>query len=207
MNATERLVERYFQLCHHCFTLTDIKVENGNNRQFDLLAYQPSSKQYVHVEISVTHDLGWTATLDQLAFSIEKKFFGAPSPRPGGGPRTDAARGKSYQSQIAAMYTRYGAAWPDVQRVWCLWHYASDAEALIDWQGQLSALHPEIHPNRFKVLSFRDEVLPRLSQVVGSHHHEDDLLRVLSLQQIRLNQVSPTSTATPATANPFSFSI
>ena len=205
MNATERLVEQYFRQCHQCFTLTDVKVENGNNRQLDLLAYRPSSQQYLHVEISVTHDLRWTGTLDDLVSRMEKKFFGAPSPRPGGGARTDAARGKTYQPQLAAMYTRYGATWANVLRVWCLWHYTPDPDLLTAWQQKLSTLHPEVAADRFRVLSFRDEVLPRLSTAVGSKHHEDELLRVLSLQEMRLQQIGSANTHGEANPHTFSF--
>lgn len=38
MNAAEHLVELYYRQ-KGCFTITDIKIENGNNRQMDLLAY------------------------------------------------------------------------------------------------------------------------------------------------------------------------
>jgi hypothetical protein len=38
MNTVERIVESYFRLCRCCFTYSDVKVVDGNNRQLDILA-------------------------------------------------------------------------------------------------------------------------------------------------------------------------
>ena len=39
----ERIVESYFRIERKCFTITDIKIPKGNNRQIDILAYSLKS--------------------------------------------------------------------------------------------------------------------------------------------------------------------
>ena len=66
MNAAEHIVESYFRLCRHCFTRTDQKVPQGNNRQFDVLAYNVKDKVPYHIEVSVTHQENWCPTIEEL---------------------------------------------------------------------------------------------------------------------------------------------
>jgi len=83
MNTTEHLVEIYYRQKGH-FTVTDIKVDKGNNRQFDLLTFDSISKEFCHVEISVTHTLNWIRPLDSISEEVRFKFFGKPkNKRPG----------------------------------------------------------------------------------------------------------------------------
>lgn len=78
MNPTEHLVELYYRNCRNSFTYTDFKVQGGNNRQFDLLAFNKVTNTLRHVEISVTHSTGWTSNLESLKNEIRFKFFGIP---------------------------------------------------------------------------------------------------------------------------------
>ncbi|GAB3995131.1 hypothetical protein GCM10028807_34470 [Spirosoma daeguense] len=54
MNTAEHLVEIYYRQAG-CFTMSDIKVISGNNRQLDLLAINIKTKKYYHIEVSVAH--------------------------------------------------------------------------------------------------------------------------------------------------------
>ena len=98
MNAVEHIVECYFRYVRGCFTMTDVKVPGGNNRQCDLLAYDAKNRKQYHVESSVTHDKTWAPSLDQLRDIFDKKFKGEPSKRQGA--NTDYAKGKSYFPSI-----------------------------------------------------------------------------------------------------------
>lgn len=44
MNTAERIVESYFRHCRRCLTIPDVKIAGGNNRQIDLLAWQPKTR-------------------------------------------------------------------------------------------------------------------------------------------------------------------
>ena len=90
MNTAEHIVESYFRLCRGCFTITDRKVKNGNNRQLDILAYNVKEKLQFHIEVGVTHRLNWAPTREDLRLYFEHKFFGAPPKRESkGGAATD----------------------------------------------------------------------------------------------------------------------
>ena len=65
MTTTERIVESYYRLIKSCFTMADVKVKDGNNRQFDLLAYCLRDGKQYHVEITVMHG-EWGNTLAQV---------------------------------------------------------------------------------------------------------------------------------------------
>jgi len=45
MNTAEHRVESYFRLCRKCFTIVDLKVPRGNNRQLDILAHNVKEQQ------------------------------------------------------------------------------------------------------------------------------------------------------------------
>jgi hypothetical protein len=77
MNAAEHIVDAYFRLCRKCFTLSDLKVESGNNRLFDLLAHDLANGESFHIEVGGTHRPNWCPTITQLEERFEKKFFGA----------------------------------------------------------------------------------------------------------------------------------
>ena len=71
--------------------MADIKVINGNNRQIDLLAYNPKTTEQYHVEVSVTHRENWCPTHIELIAEFDKKYFGVPAKREG--KNTDYALG------------------------------------------------------------------------------------------------------------------
>ena len=66
MNATEHLVELYYRQRNN-LTFTDFKVEGGNNRQFDVLAYHKPTDKLRHIEVSVTH---WMSKINYDACEI-----------------------------------------------------------------------------------------------------------------------------------------
>ena len=74
MNAVEHIVESYFRYCRNCFTMVDVKIIGGNNRQCDLLAFNLATQEQFHVESSVTHDLNWLPSEDTLRETFDKKF-------------------------------------------------------------------------------------------------------------------------------------
>jgi len=94
MNTTEKIVESYFRLCRDCFTIADLKVRKGNNRQIDLLAVNLKTEDQYHVEVSVTHCVNWCPDMEKLRSEFDKKYFGAPTEREG--KNTDYAKGKNY---------------------------------------------------------------------------------------------------------------
>ena len=180
MNATERLVETYYRQ-KGFFTATDIKVENGNNRQFDLLAFDSNNKKYYHIEISVTHSLGWVRKLSNISDEIKFKFFGVPKNKRPGNLKTDFAKGKKYLDQINNAYRKFGINPDDVIRVWCTWTLCeSDLADLLTWK-ESTAKEYGLQPNHFEVLLFRDEVLKTLLENIGTSNYDDELLRTLSL--------------------------
>jgi len=102
MNTTEKIVESYFRLCRKCFTIPDVKVIKGNNRQIDLLVFRVLTSEQFHVEVSVTHCRNWCPTAEELITEFDKKFFGVP-PRKNRS-NTDYARGVTYKENIYQTY-------------------------------------------------------------------------------------------------------
>lgn len=179
MNTTEKIVESYFRLCRDCFTMADLKVINGNNRQIDLLAISPKTDEQYHVEVSVTHQENWCPTPDDLFAEFEKKYFGAPAKREG--KNTDYALGKTYEKQIYETYKSVGLNPRKIKRVWVCWTVV-EADNI---EGQLTAYCRKrgINKKALEILSFRDVVIPSLLGKVATSNYEDDVLRTLSLLQ------------------------
>ena len=184
MNATERLVEQYFRLHHHCLTVSDLKIPNAEGRQIDLLVIKPGKPTtYLHVEVSVT----FTAHNPKLGKTLHDhfahKFFGGPPLRR---ERVSPKPPPDVVKQLKDIYKLYGAEWTNVQRVWCLWKYNSAHVAKL--QSDLADSHPDISADKFRVLSFRDEVMPKLAGSLGTSHHEDDLVRLASLYEAKAQE-------------------
>lgn len=180
MNTTEHLVEIYFRQ-QGCFTVSDVKVENGNNRQFDLLAFNQNTRLSYHIEVSVVHGERWAPSLDEIKAKIWQKFFGEPENTRPGNPNTDFSKGKTYLGSIKATYQKFGIDYDEVKRVWCTWCLNDvNKQEVEDWKESL-ALKYKINKDKFEILSFRDEVLPQLIKNVGTAYYEDELLRMLSL--------------------------
>ena len=119
MNTAEKVVESYFRLCRKCFTLSDVKVIGGNNRQIDLLAYRVGKGEQYHAETSVTHCQNWCPDAEELMDNFDRKFFGIPPKREGS--KTDHAKGKIYYKNICETYREHGLNPDKIQRVWGCW--------------------------------------------------------------------------------------
>jgi hypothetical protein len=180
MNPTEHLVELYYRNCKKSFTYTDFKVEGGNNRQLDLLAYNKVADSLRHVEISVTHSTRWTANLESLKNEIRFKFFGIPKNKRPNNPKTDFNKGKTYKSQIEMAYNQFGFDWQEVIRVWCLWFHPTDQIIINNWKRELSEEF-NLPMEKFEILSLRDEVLPNLMNSIGTSNYDNHILRTISL--------------------------
>jgi len=187
MNTTEHLVELYYRLCHKNFTYTDFKIEGGNNRQFDVLAYSKMTNELRHIEVSVTHSTRWTADLENLKHDIRFKFFGIPKNKRPDNPNTDFNKGKTYRPQIVNAYRQFGFEWDEVIRVWCLWYHPNEPNVINSWKDDLSQEF-DLPAEKFEILSFRDKVLPELSESVGTSNYDDDILRTISLIDQRRRQ-------------------
>lgn len=114
MNAVEHIVESYFRFCRGCFTMADYKVPNGNNRQFDLLAFNVKTGEQYHIESGVTHCENWCPTTKKLVTKFNQKFLGVPKEKEG--ENTDFGKGKTYKAQIWAGYRSVGFDPEKVQR-------------------------------------------------------------------------------------------
>ncbi|MCQ8181767.1 hypothetical protein NP603_11655 [Methylomonas sp. SURF-1] len=163
MNAAEHIVEAYFRLCRKCFTLTDLKVIQGNNRQFDLLAINIHENLAFHVEVGVTHRPNWAPTVVQLESGFEKKFFGSvPKRESKANGKTDHEKGKIYFDQIQNTYQAVGIDPEKVQRVWVCWIVKGKENT----QPITLDINSKTLNRRFKVevLSMRDLLLPELQR-------------------------------------------
>src|SRR2546421_409691 len=120
MNAVEHIVECYFRQCKECFTMTDVKIRGGNNRQCDLLAYNVATQEQYHIEVSVTHGMNWIPRtkellIERLRETFDKKFRGTPQKREG--ERTDFTKGKIYLEKILQTYRDMGFEPSKVKRI------------------------------------------------------------------------------------------
>ena len=175
MNAAEHIVESYFRLCRGCFTFPDRKVVGGNNRQLDLLAYNLRDKKQFHVEVTVTHQLNWCEDRSYLPAEFDRKFFGVPPGRKSDGRRaTDSTRGKSYLKPINDTYLEVGFSPPAVNRIWVCWLVKGEANDRSIKVGH----RPSVCNADFsiEVLSFRDLILPELTEKVGTANYDDEVL-------------------------------
>jgi hypothetical protein len=174
MNTTEHIVESYFRLCRRCFTISDVKVPRGNNRQIDLLAVSLIDGLAYHVECSVTHKRAWCPTVAGLELAFVKKFSGVPPKREG--RNTDSTRNKRYGGQIFSTYRLYGIDLMKVRHVWVCWEVADPAHL----DDMLNSFYMKTGI-RVEVISFRDAIIPELQNAVGTAHYDDDILRTFSL--------------------------
>lgn len=188
MNASERLVDSYFQHVGGCMTRGDVKVHKGAGRQFDLVAYKVATRQAFHIEVDVTHELGWSRRPGQRVAYIEKKFFGAPQERNGAtSGRTDFERGKNYFSAIIDQYRSLGFRPSDVTRVLVSWVLHEEPKVAYKKFMHQSLVTGRRHAVHF--VSFRNLVLPALLEKVGKANYDNEMLRVLSLTKQRDRQI------------------
>ena len=187
MNTVERIVACYFQLVRKCLTGSDIKVLRGNNRQFDLLAFNvPTGAQY-HIETGVTHEENWCPTPAEIATRFQEKFFGVPKPRKG--RNTDFAKKKSYLPAIKETYSLYGFDYERMTRVWCCWTVRDGSPEEVAEELRALAGKRGVRKPRCEVISMRDTVIPQLTRAIGKSNYEDDVLRMISLLEQRRVQV------------------
>jgi len=180
MNTTEHIVEIYYRICKKCLTYTDFKVKKGNNRQFDVLAYNKKNNEFRHIEVSVTHSERWTANLDVIEKEIKYKFFGMPKNKRPDNPNTDFNKGKNYRDQIEKAYNEFGFKWDDVIRVWCSWFTKEDDNKLNKWKHKLSEEF-ELPKEKFEIISMRDLIIPNIMDEIKTSNYNDDIMRTISL--------------------------
>ena len=180
MNATERIVESYFRIERKCFTITDIKIPKGNNRQIDILAYSLKSGECYHIEVGVTHCENWCADIEKLDAKFGYKFFGFPKNKRPSNPNTDYAKEKTYRQNIEKAYENYGFKPTDVIRVLCSWYFKEDKKKLEELIKK-EANKYKLEKKNFEFLSFRDDVIPKIQEYIGTAHYDDEILRTFSL--------------------------
>jgi hypothetical protein len=185
MNAVEHIVECYFRHCRDCFTISDLKVQGGNNRQLDLLAYSLKTQEQYHVESSVTHSKSWIPSLERLREIFDGKFRGVPPKREG--EKTDHTKGKTYLEYIIRAYRNVGFEPAKVRRIFVTW-VVPDVDALNIFLDE----YQHEHGVRIEVISLRDQILPELLKKVSTSNYEDELLRTFSLLQERERQTKGT---------------
>lgn len=189
MNTAEHIVESYFRLCRKCFTIVDLKVPHGNNRQFDILAYNIKEQLQYHIEVGVTHRQNWCSTFEEMSPQFEKKFFGVSPERKGkAGGTTDFEKGKSYFTQIEDAYSTIGFSPSDVRRVWVCWIVKEND----DGKPFIFDFHSKPLEKGFKIeiLSLRDFILPELTIAIGTANYDDEILRTLGFVKQRELQIS-----------------
>lgn len=172
MNAAEHIVDCYYRIVEQCFTMSDAKVIGGINRQLDILAVNLKTGAQYHVESSVTHRKGWAPKAADLKRIFNKKFLGLPEER--SGTKTDYTLGKTYKKNIEETYRVYGLEPKNVHRVFVCWilHPKTDADKF------LKEFEKE-HKFKISVISFRDTILPKLREAVGTANYDDEILRTI----------------------------
>lgn len=176
MNAVEHIVECYFRLCKKCFTMTDVKVVGGINRQLDLLAYSKIEKIQYHVESSVSLSLQWAPGEEGFRTYFDTKFRGIPEERPG--KKTDSAKGKVYDEHIYQTYRIMGLDPSKIRRIFVVW----TAKKAVDLKKFLTQYEKDYGVS-VNILGFRDEILPELIETVSTSNYDDEILRMISLMK------------------------
>ena len=159
--------------------MADLKVVSGNNRQIDLLAYNPKTAEQYHVEVSVTHRENWCPTPVELTVEFDKKYLGVPAKREG--KNTDYTLGKNYKKQIDLTYESVGLDPQKIKRIWVCWT-VREAENM-EHQLEEYCNKRGLPTGAIEILSFRNVVIPPLMAKVGTSNYEDDVLRTLSFIQ------------------------
>ncbi|HTJ50581.1 MAG TPA: hypothetical protein VL443_14065 [Cyclobacteriaceae bacterium] len=178
MNTTEHIIEAYYRYCKKCFTVNDVKVVGGNNRQIDLLAINLTEGIYYHVETTVTHGLKWKPQYFEL---VTQKFLGYPKPK---SKKLD----RYYLPEIKLTYQQYGI--PKIsKRIICTWVTEIQVEDLNQELNGLTENKYEDIISTIELLSLRDQVIPDLQNAIGTSFYEDEILRTMSLLKQRELQV------------------
>jgi hypothetical protein len=165
--------------------MADVKIQGGNNRQCDLLAYNLVSGEQYHVESSVTHQENWCPSMKELREIFDKKYLGIPPKLEG--INTDYAKGKTYYEHITKTYKSIGFDLLRIKRVFVTWRVANE-----DNLGSLLTEYEQEHSIKVDVLSFRDKILPELMDKISTSNYDDEVLRTLSLLRQRALQTKQT---------------
>ncbi|MBK9056692.1 MAG: hypothetical protein IPL82_02475 [Elusimicrobia bacterium] len=173
MNTSEHITECYYRLVKNCFTLDDVKIIRGVNRQIDLLAINLTTGDQYHIETSVTHRKAWAPDAKKIEDIFLHKFLGVPKKREG--KNSDFTKGANYRDRIDETYKSVGLDPLKIQRVFVCW-------IIKDKRGCDSALteFQNKHGCSMSIVSFRDTVLPALRNVVTTANYDDEILRTLS---------------------------
>jgi hypothetical protein len=183
MNAAEHIVECYFRLVLKCFTITDMKVIDGINRQCDLLAVNIKDQKYYHVESSVTHKKMWAPDVHTLQEIFDKKFRGVPPKKEN--PNSEWKKGVNHLENINKTYRQYGIPSGKIQRIFVLWiEKEKDKDKIIRMRKE----YKKKYCIDIRVMSFRDDILPELKEAVGTPNYDDEILRTISLLKEEENQ-------------------
>jgi hypothetical protein len=180
MNAAERLVEIYYRQ-KKCFTISDVKVLFGNNRQLDLLIYDGQKPMYYHVEVSVSQDMKWAPTVDDIYHKMNEKFFGAVKSGKEDNINSDSGRGKTYLQAIKETYRSYNIDYNEVVRVYCAWCLRTDDDykRLQAWKEEMGRLF-KLGADKFEILSLKDDIIPSLFKNTEKLNYDDELVRCIS---------------------------
>jgi hypothetical protein len=178
VNTAERIVESYFRHCRDCFTITDVKMQGGNNRQLDLLAVNLKRGEYYHVETSVKIK-GFDPTIAKLESLFDQKFLGAP--RPSEKVTGDFSRGKNFYPAIKKTYTELGIQRSKLRRVFVCWQVKNATSEQLTAFLRSYSQRQRWGSRTIEIISFKDVVLPELFRCVDSANYSDDALRTLSL--------------------------
>lgn len=181
MNAVEQIVEGYFRYVKKCFTISDIKVISGNNRQMDLLAYSVKENKSYHIESSVTHRVNWNPkSYEKIDSYLKYKFLGFPR-KHNNSLNSDFNKKKIYAQQIKDTYNSYGLNFDKIIRVcvfWCLDNL--DKYKIYEFKKEFSDKN-QIDIEKLEILSFREDILPELEKVIGTSNYEHEIIRTISL--------------------------
>lgn len=175
MNAAEHILECYFRLVLKCFTIADVKVINGNNRQCDLLAVNIKNNKYYHVESSVTHRKMWAPDVPTLQEIFDKKFRGIPPKKES--PKSDWKKGITYFDNIKKTYSLLGIPPSKINRVFVCWFIKDKEKENVDI---FLDKYKKKYGIRVEVLSLKDTILPKLVEAVGTSNYDDEILRTIS---------------------------
>lgn len=179
VNTGERIVEAYFRYCRGCLTIPDVKIPGGNNRQIDLLAWNPKDRVAYYVESSVVPSGRYFNRSGRWKnpFAIfQNKFFAQPKDRqirsfvP---PASDS----EYQ-KVKQTYELFCFDPLSLHRVWECWNLSDYGISIQDVNAYFA--ERGIPTEQVAVVSFRDTIIPGLQGKVGSSNYEDDVLRTFS---------------------------
>ncbi|HTV48163.1 MAG TPA: hypothetical protein VMG59_06935 [Phycisphaerae bacterium] len=176
MDAAEHIVDCYYRFVKKCFTINDVKVLGGVNRQLDILAINPKTKDQYHIECSVTHDLNWAPKEEQLKDVFEYKFLGVP--------KKAGRRRINYKKNILETYRAYGLSPSKIQRVFACWipHHSVVVEDFLEKFKQR-------HNIKITILNLRDDVIRKLFDSVGTAYYDDEILRLVGFLKQRESQL------------------